>query len=1253
MDFYNIVEHPAKNGVTEVYPDFIVKRSEDIMIRGGNFYAVWDEANGLWTTDEYAVQRIVDEDLKKRAGELRARSEGSVSTKYMFSYSSGSWAKFMNFVTKLPDNYHQLDRELTFSNTPIDKNRYCSKRVEYPLAPGDISAYDELMSVIYAPEEREKLEWAVGAILSGDSRWIQKFVVLYGPSGAGKSTFLEIVMQLFEGYYSVFDAKSLVNGRNAFATEAFKSNPLVAIQHDGDLSKIEDNTTLNEIVSHETMLINEKNKSLYSINLDSFLFMGTNKPVRITDSKSGIIRRLIDVEPTGNTLPYARYRELTAQIKFELGAIAHYCLQEYLRRGPDYYNHYIPEKMMMMTDYFYNFVESHFEFFKSIDGISLSHAYKLYKEYCTESEITYSANRLTFREEFKNYFKNFDDRITIDGERVRSWYSGFKVEKFRTNDNRKHVLETPIFSIEEPYSELDNWLSDCPAQYASPADTPMSKWDNVKTTLKDIDTSRVHFVRVPKNHIVIDFDIRDETGAKNKELNLAAAALWPETYAEFSKGGSGVHLHYIYDGDVDQLAVEYDKHIEVKVFRGHSSLRRRVSFANNKPVATISSGLPIKEKKMINEDSVKSEKALRDLVERNIRREIHPNTKPSMDFIKKILDDAYESRTFVYDLSDMKPRLMQFANSSTNRAIECLKILMTLKLTSADDLEGAPATPSESPIVFFDVEVFPNLFIVCWKNQGVDQVYRMINPSAGDIEQLMKRKLVGFNNRRYDNHILYGAMMGMNNAELYKLSQRIINNDKDALFANAYGISHTDIYDYASKKQSLKKWQVDLGLKHVENALPWDQPVPEDKWDEVADYCANDVITTESTFNATAADFKAREILAAISGLSVNDKTDKHTSRILFHGDKNHKQEFVYTDLSEMFPGYTFDKFAKTDKSMYKGVPVGEGGYVYAEPGIYRNVALIDVASMHPTSAINMNIFGKYTKNYKDILDARLAIKHGDFESARKMLDGKLAPYLDDESVADQLAYALKIVINIVYGLTSAKFNNDFNDPRNVDNIVAKRGALFMVDLLEAVKDKGYTVVHIKTDSIKVADADQEIIDFVMEFGQQYGYTFEHEATYDRMCLVNDAVYIAKDSADGHWSATGAQFKHPYIFKKLFSKEPIEFKDYWETKQVQSSMYMDVSDPNEPLINDANLIFLGRIGTFIPVLPGSGGGTLLRKQDDKYYAVTGTKGYLWMDAAIAEANQKQSCIDMRYYDHLESEAIKSIETYGSFEAFVA
>ena len=371
------------------------------------------------------------------------------------------------------------------------------------------------------------------------------------------------------------------------------------------------------------------------------------------------------------------------------------------------------------------------------------------------------------------------------------------------------------------------------------------------------------------------------------------------------------------------------------------------------------------------------------------------------------------------------------------------------------------------------------------------------------------------------------------------------------------------------------------------------------------------------------------------------------------------------SEIINAFPGYEFID----GKNMYRGDDLGKGGYVYAEPGMYGNVALLDVASMHPNSAINLNAFGEYTQNFKDILDTRIAIKRGNFEEAKHLFGGRLAPYLNDESSAAALAQALKIAINSVYGLTSANFDNPFRDVRNKNNIVALRGALFMRTLQDEIKKRGFKVAHIKTDSIKIPDATPEIIQFTMDFGKQYGYEFEHEATYDRMCLVNDAVYIAKyaiaedcieqygyspgdnKKKGGQWTATGTQFQIPYVFKKLFSKEDLVFEDLCETKSVTSTLYLDM---NEDLGEDEhNYIFVGKIGRFCPIKPGCGGGILYREKDGKYYAATGTKGYRWLESEMVFELNKLDDIDEKHFIEMADTAKDTINKYGDFEWFVS
>ena len=1350
MDFLKIRERPTKKGgPIDIYPTFSTKTSKDLMTKGGAFYAIWDDRIGKWSTKQDDVIDLIDRELDKYKKSDPKYENAVVS--YMEDSDSGSIDKWKKYIEKQVDknSYHQLDQTITFLNTPVNREDYSSKCVPYELAPGDYSAWDEMLSVLYSPAERHKIEWAIGSIVTGASKSIQKFFVFYGSHGTGKSTVLNVIIELFKGYYTTFDAKSIGRYNAEFALEPFKNFPLVAIQHDGDLSRIEDNTRLNSLVSHEEMLTNEKFLSQYTLKPQAMIFMATNKPVKITDSRSGIIRRLVDISPTGKLIPRKRFEQLKRDIDYELGAIAWHC-KEVFEEDPGYYDNYVPKMMMGATNDFFNFMEENYDKYKKDDFTTLNESWLRYKIYCDDAKVPYPYTKRVFKEELKNYFRQFRERFHAESDVwYYNWYGGFKIEMFSDGDIQEEITpetEESWLRFETTESIFDKIASDYPAQLTTEEGTPRMSWDKVETVLADIDTRLLHYVRVPLNHIVIDFDLKDENGNKSLEKNLKAASKFPKTYAELSKSGQGIHLHYIYNGDVAKLARLYAEDIEVKVFTGKMSLRRMLTRCNDIPIATITSGLPLKgEVKLVEKQTINDAIHLRNLIEKALRKEIEPYaTKTSIDFIDHILKEAYSSG-ITYDVSDLEPKIMAFAASSSNHAMYCMDVADQMLYKS--ETEPVFIDAEDDTLVFFDVEVFPNLFIVVVKPEEKSPYY-YINPDPTVIENLCKFNLVGFNNLRYDNLIFYARLLGKDEYGLFLVSQSIINEGKEnsvgeeflrSLRNSSRNLSYTDVYDFSSEKKSLKKWEIELGEHHQELGFQWDKPVPEENWKMVAEYCINDVVATEAVFKARAADFKGRLILVDLAntvagpGSCPNDTTNTLTAKIITRNIKNPQDHYIYPDLSKRFVGYEYNRYGIdksryispdviiSGKSIYKGYDPGEGGFVFARPGMYENVWCFDSASHHPSSLIAENGFGDLTDNFAELLDIRLHIKHKDYDYVRTMHDGLFAKYLETDEDAKALSYALKIAINSVYGLTAAHFDNRLRDPRNVDNWVAKRGALFMIDLMLEVEKLGYNVVHIKTDSIKVENADERCWQFIYDFGKKYGYTFEIEHIFEKICLVNDAVYVCKYSdapengkMAGQWDATGAQFKEPYVFKTLFSGEPIEFKDLCvtQTTSVGLGLYLDtnenladvsseekelnrliskwkkrgfeLSDANEQILiedekataatygldpqqyhmdyirmNDlVNIIkmghdygFVGKAGLFCPVVPGAGGGLLVRENNGKFASAGGAKNYRWLEAETVQKNGKESEIDISYFEDLVDKAKAAINNFGDFNMF--
>lgn len=1280
IDFVKIVAEQLfsnnRGADVHIYPMFQYGATEDVVCKGGEMKAFWYD--NKWRNSIQELVHIIDNEMSAKAKEeTDKRPEIRVKISYLNNDMTNSYKRMLEYFTKQEQKVDIIfDQKVLFADEEPKREDYSTYKLPYKPEEGDTPSFDKMFERLYDESEIEKALYFMGALLTNNMKRIQKFLFFYGSRGTGKGTMMDLWKTIFGEYWSPVDLNRLTGGGD-FNTGGIREKPLL-IDEDADISKMRNDQDFLKLTAHETVMVNEKYRTPYPLIHDGLVITASNQGYKSRNVDAGINRRAIVIRPSNEKWDTRTYFELKEKMKFETPMIANKAIKVFESLGSTYFEDYEDVEMQKESDHVFNFVRETYLEGQLTDPISLKKASELYKLYLEDIGWDTTGYKLKIKSELKRYYGAFsEDKVTVGNQRLRNVFLGFKLDTAfpegfhnpveRTSEDE--LLEKMGIKKQESY--FDQVARTYPAQEATADGLPRVKWDDNRTTLSDVDTSKLHYVRIPMNHIVIDFDKKNAEGEKDLQYNLEAARKFPDTYTELSKSGKGVHLHYIYDGDVGKLASLYEEDVEIKVFTGKSSLRRKLSLCNDSEIATITTGLPEKkEGQKVYQDVeliVWNEKRMRKAVSGNLDKRYHNDTSSSVNFIAHIFKEA-EEQGIKYDLTDMRQDILSFAAQSSNQAPRCIKIVKGIKFNTMDNDQTSQELQSNSQFLkpeelyFYDIEVFSNLLVVVWKKYGEDKMHRMINPSPEDIEELVKKPLVGFNNRRYDNHILYARFLGGSLMDLYRQSQRIINKEGQAgFYSGAYELSYADIYEYSSDKKSLKKWEVELDIYHDEFELPWDKPVPENMWERVADYCENDVAATEAVFKATLSDYNARLILATLSGLSVNATTRQHAEAFLFGSEKRPQDKFEYTDLSEMFPGYKYEY----GKSEYRGEDPSEGGYVYSEPGVYSNVGLFDVASMHPTSLIAMNYFGPYTERFAELKQTRIDIKHRDYDKAREAFNGSLKPYLEDEGTASSLAQAMKIIINIVYGLTSAKWDNKFRHPKNNDNIVAKRGALFMIDLKHAVQEKGYTVVHVKTDSIKVADADDEIRDFIFEFGKKYDYDFEHEATYDKLALVNRAVYIAKkDKEDGttEWEAVGAQFAEPYVFKTLFTKELLRPRDYILTKQATKPIYLGdsfvgkianvyASKTGSPAYRyDAAKDELDAGGVSMGPIEKEVDGKRVQLKDGKSY-LSGTKGYLWkLGTDIDETSM--SDVDMQYYTDLASDAVNNIAKVGDVREII-
>ena len=139
-----------RKGQQYAVPFFKLIDSEDIMIKGGKFYAIWDEKKGLWNKNKGDAIKIIDSEIKKVADESGAIPE---TCEEVSAFKSSD--KLNKYLEKDMWDWHKpLDTKVIFANDKTTKEDYATFKLNYSLEDGPTPNWDKLVSTLYKPEER-------------------------------------------------------------------------------------------------------------------------------------------------------------------------------------------------------------------------------------------------------------------------------------------------------------------------------------------------------------------------------------------------------------------------------------------------------------------------------------------------------------------------------------------------------------------------------------------------------------------------------------------------------------------------------------------------------------------------------------------------------------------------------------------------------------------------------------------------------------------------------------------------------------------------------------------------------------------------------------------------------------------------------------------------------------------------------------------------------------------------------------------
>lgn len=405
-------------------------------------------------------------------------------------------------------------------------------------------------------------------------------------------------------------------------------------------------------------------------------------------------------------------------------------------------------------------------------------------------------------------------------------------------------------------------------------------------------------------------------------------------------------------------------------------------------------------------------------------------------------------------------------------------------------------------LIAFDIEVYPNYFLIVLKNIHSNKILsfsafgknsKLIDIDIKNLKRVFNTMTTfGFNNLHYDNPILLYALSGKTCTEIFNMSVDIITgkNNPGWKTLKKYNLSiprtwdNFDIMGVAPGTAGLKLYGARLHTKKLQD-LPYefDTSLNEEQANNVKLYCINDIALTHELYSVLEAQINLRVDISKQYGIDMRSRSDAQIAEAIIKSKLNIRKADIkptnkfkwrapsmlrfkckaLRDIQARLEALIFSVDAKgsiivpnelktssyTTKFGHK-LQMGIGGLHSCEKSkTYKdNLIDADVASYYPSIILECELYPKnlgmkFLTVYRNLVNKRLTAKH------------------NNNSIVNS---TLKIVINGSFGKLGSKFSVLYAPDLLLQ--VTITGQLLLLMLIEQLEEVDIEVISANTDGI-------------------------------------------------------------------------------------------------------------------------------------------------------------------------------------------